>query len=254
MMFEASLQWAVAVLLCSIRLGALLAMTPILEGFGIPLRIRLMLVLALSAVLAGGLELAPAALPHTAAELLLAGLAEALTGGLMAFGVHTAFNAVAFAGKLLDIQMGFGMANVYDPITRSQAPLLGSALGILATLMFFLIDAHHLLLRGVAFSLETVSLGRLLVLDDPAILVAQFGKLFTFGLVLMAPVVFALFLLELGMAVLSRVLPQMNLFIVGIPAKIALGFVLLHLTVRYSATVLPKTFGTIASFIEQVIG
>jgi flagellar biosynthetic protein FliR len=252
MQIQATMLWSSAMLLCALRLGAMLLMTPLLDGFSVPVRIKTFLLLALSATLVSALRLHPAAPPHDLPALLAMALAELATGALMGFGIHTAFNAVAFAGKILDIQLGFGMGNVYDPVTRAQAPLLGSIIGILALLLFFLSDAHHVLLRGLAASFEHIPLGRLPSLEAPEAVLRQFGMVFSMGLLLAAPAVFCLFLLELGLAVLSRVLPQMNVFIVSVPAKIAAGFFILSLLGRGMSDVMLRTFHTTFQFWEAL--
>ncbi len=253
MVIDAGLSWAAAVLLCSVRLGAILMFTPLLGGFAVPARIKLMLVLSLSAVLVSGLHLGVANVPANFGAMLAACAGELLTGALLAFGVLTAFGAVAFAGKILDIQMGFGMANVFDPITRTQSPLIGSVLGTLAIVMFFATDSHHLLLRGVAYSLQQVPLGAMVGRVAPEIVVRQFGLVFSHGLLFAAPVVFGLFLLEIGLAVMSRNLPQMNIFIISIPVKIVAGFLLLALLGRQLEPVFAKIFGAIFVFWEALL-
>jgi flagellar biosynthetic protein FliR len=254
MTIDVGLGWAVAVLLCSVRLGTVLVMTPILDGFTVPVTVKALLVLALSAVLVTGSNLSIENVPVSGLALFSAAATELATGALLAFGIHTAFGAVAFAGKVLDIQMGFGMANVYDPVTRTQAPLLGSVLGTLAVMMFFVTESHHVMLRGIAFSLSQVPLGTLLQPVAPELVLRQFGLTYAFGLVFAAPVIFTLFLLELGLAIVSRNMPQMNIFIIAIPIKIMVGIAMLHLVARYMEGVFTRLFNTIFTFWAAVLG
>ncbi|MCE3261326.1 MAG: hypothetical protein K0R43_405 [Pseudoduganella sp.] len=245
--------WAAAVLLCSVRLAALLLATPLFDGFAVPLRVKLVLLLALAATLVSSLGLAMPAAPAGAPALFWAVLTEAALGAMLAFSIHTAFGAVALAGKLLDIQLGFGMANVYDPVTRSQSPLIGAALGSLALVLFFSADAHHLVLRGVAYSLAAVPLGALLAVPSLELVLAQFGQLFILGLGLAAPVFFCLFLLEAGLAVISRNLPQMNVFIISVPVKIMAGLAMLALAVRHMQPLFERLFASIFTFWQALL-
>jgi flagellar biosynthetic protein FliR len=154
---------------------------------------------------------------------------------------------------MLDQQLGFGLANVFDPMTRVQAPLIASLFGLLAVVMFFTVDAHHALLRGFAYSLEKVPLGSGLHAFAPAALVHQFGLIFSFGLLLAAPVLFCLYLVEIGMAVISRNLPQMNIFMISIPVKIVCGMLLLSLLMTRLGPLFDKIFGSIFQFWEEVL-
>jgi flagellar biosynthetic protein FliR len=253
MTVDVGVEWLTAVLLCSIRLGAVLLGTPILDGFSVPLRIKVYLVLALSLTLVSSLGLAQGPMPTTAAALLAAAVTEFALGALLAFGIFCAFGAIAFAGKTLDIQMGFGVANVFDPVTRSQSPLLGSAFGTLAVVLFFVTDAHHAVVRGIAYSLTQVPLGALVAQPSLDLLVRQFGLVFTLGLLFAAPVVFCLFLLDIGLAVMSRNLPQMNIFVISMPVKIVAGFLTLSILSRHLESVLNKINHTIFTYWNAVL-
>jgi flagellar biosynthetic protein FliR len=251
--FDVGMAWIASVLLCSLRLSAMLIMTPILDGFGIPARIRVFLVVALSASLVSALPGSAPATTLASGPFFAAAAGELFTGALLGFGALCAFAAFSFAGNLLDQQLGFGLANVFDPMTRAQTPLIASVFGLMAVVMFFTVDAHHALLRGFAYSLEKVPLGSALHVTSPATLVHQFGLIFSYGLLLVAPVVFCVYLIEIGMAVISRNLPQMNIFMVSIPVKIICGLLLLSLLMPHLAPIFDKIFGSIFQFWEEVL-
>jgi len=250
---DVGMTWITSVLLCSLRLAAMLMMTPILDGFGIPARIRVFLVVALSAALVS-------AIPHNDPVSLLnigpffmAAASELFTGALLGFGAMCAFASFSFGGNILDQQLGFSIGNVYDPVTRSQSPLISSLFSLIAVVMFFTLDVHHALLRGFAYSLEKVPLGSAMHLVTPGAVVHQFGLIFSFGLLLVAPVLFCVYLVELGMAVISRNLPQMNIFMISIPVKIIVGMLLLSLLVTRLGPLFDKIFGSIFLFWEEVL-
>ncbi|MBV8464771.1 MAG: flagellar biosynthetic protein FliR [Burkholderiales bacterium] len=245
--------WLTSVLLCSLRIGAMLLMTPILDGFGIPARVRILLVVALSATLVSFLPgIKPIPYDDTG-SVITAGIGELCIGALLGFAAQCAFAAFSFAGNLLDQQLGFGLANVFDPMTRAQSPLIASLFGLLGVVLFFTVDAHHALLRGIAYSLERVPLGSGPLHVAPAALAGQFGLVFSFGLLLAAPVMFCIFLIEIGMAVVSRTLPQMNIFMISIPVKIAAGMLLLTLVVTRLGPLFNKVFASIFQFWERAL-
>ncbi|MES2938225.1 MAG: flagellar biosynthetic protein FliR [Pseudomonadota bacterium] len=221
------------VFLLSLRLGAMLLLTPILTAGAVPGPVRGLIVVGLAVALALGLP--PLEAGDTAAlsqlgPLLTAAASELALGALLALGIFIAFAAISMAGRLIDVQIGFGIAQVFDPVTRRQIPVLTSAFNQLAVLVFFLADAHHALLRGVAYTLERFPPGRPWPVQDAAPLVAkQMAGLFSLGFALAAPVVVCLLLIELALGVVSRNLPQINMFVIGVPVKIVVGLGLLAL-------------------------
>jgi flagellar biosynthetic protein FliR len=243
--------WVMATFLTAVRIGTLLIMSPILSGLGSLVVVRVLLTLSLSAMLVSGMQLPVTPVPMQFGSVVFAAMAEVLTGAVLAFGVFAAFGAFSVAGKILDIQSGFGIGSVYDPVTRSGAPLFATMLNMVAVVVFFSVDAHHAFMRGIAFSLSEVPVGSgFLALDADAV-IRQFGLMFLLGVALIIPVLLCMLLVEVGLAVISRVLPQMNVFVVVVPAKIFAGVALFALTVTTMSPSLQKVFGTIFLFWEQ---
>lgn len=230
----ASQKWALpslqAVILLSIRIAGVFVLTPVFYAMPIPTTVRVLLLLSLSFIVALGF--APAAGGQVAdnAAMFTSALAELALGATLGLGVLLAFAAVDIAGRLLDVQIGFGIAQVFDPVTRRQVPVLTSAFNTFAVLLFFLLAGHHALLRGIAFSVERfpVAAHWSVAYGLPAMF-KQVSALFTLGFALAAPVVFCLFMVEMALGVVARNLPQMNMFAIGIPVKIVVGLVTLSL-------------------------
>jgi flagellar biosynthetic protein FliR len=246
--------WMALVLLASIRFGALFVLAPAFGGMPMPASFRALFVLALAATVVAALDVPAPALSLDFVPLAVAALSELAVGAAMAFGLFAAFAAFQFAGKLLDIQIGFSMGTVYDPVTRAQSPLLGSALNVLALVLFFALDGHHLLLRGVAYSLETLPPGTLPARWSLLPFVDQFGVMFLFGLTLVAPVVFTLLLVDVGIGIASRTMPQLNIFTIGIPVKIVVGLLVLAGTLTALAPVMARVFASVFTFWQRLLG
>lgn len=220
--------WIAAVLLLSVRIAALLVLTPLLYAMSMPSLVRLGIVLGLSAVIAMPLAGPGAVAIQDTPALVAAMLREAAVGATLGAGVLMAFGGFALAGRLVDIQVGFGIAQVFDPLTRSQVPILSSIFGLLAVVFFFVVNGHHALLRGVAYSVERFPVGQAWPGEAAAEpLVRQMSALFTLGFALAAPVVLGLLLVEFALAVVSRNLPQVNMLVMGVPVKIVAGLLAL---------------------------
>lgn len=251
------LAWVTLVLLASVRIGALFVFTPLFGAMPLPPRLRVLFALLLAAATVSALQAAsPAAdvAARSVGALAIAAAAEAAIGAAMAFGLFAAFGAFQFAGKLLDIQIGFSLGTVFDPVTRSQAPLLGTVLNLLAVMVFFSLDGHLLLMRGIAYSFTAMPPGQFPASWDIAAFADQFGVMFVFGLVLAAPVVFALLLTDVGLGIASRTMPQLNIFTVGIPVKIVIGLTLFAATLSAMAPVMARVFGTVFTFWQRLGG
>lgn len=245
--------WLLAVFYTALRLGVVLLMSPVLSGLAGLVTVRVLLTLSLSVLLVGGLG---PRLPQQALEfgpVMLGALQELVVGATLAFGVSAAFGAFALAGKILDIQSGFGMGTVYDPVTRAGSPLFATMLNMLAVVVFFGLDAHHAFLRGIAYSLQQVSPGAGLDALTVEPVIRQFGLMFSLGVALVIPVVLCLLLAETGLAVVSRVLPQMNVFVIGVPVKIVVALAVFALTVGVMGTPMQRIYGAIFLFWEQVL-
>jgi flagellar biosynthetic protein FliR len=253
MLLKVDAAWATLVLLVSLRVAPLFVMAPVFGSAPAPALFRAVLILALSAAVVSATGAALERIPESIPELLLLGTTELVIGAALAFGLAAAFAAFLFAGRLLDFQFGFGIANLIDPVTRAQAPLLGTALNLMAVAIFFAVDGHHMLVRAVAFSLEHFPPGRALRELNLAAVAAQFGVMFTFGLALAAPALLAVLLLDIGFAVMSRTMPQMNVFIIAIPFKIGLGLLVLMLSLRYIGAAMNRVFESVFRYWSALL-
>jgi flagellar biosynthetic protein FliR len=253
MVVVSQLTWILTVMLVSIRLGVVMLMSPVFSLIGLPLNVRVLLVLALSAMLASGMEALPPANFVQPAALAAAAANELVWGGLLAFTLLAGFAAFQFAGRILDIQLGFGVVGLIDPTTRTQAPLIGTILNMTAVLTFFLVGGHRLLLRGLAFSLQRIPPGTgLTALPVPTVL-AQFGAMFLSAALLAAPVMTIVLLVDVAMAMMARTMPQMNVFIIGLPLKILVGLVVLAISLGYLGPAFSRIFEGIFAGWQRLI-
>lgn len=237
-----------------VRVAAALVASPVFGTVPAPVEFKTLLLLFFSLALAGAL------LPHPSAGREVARinlpalfLGEAFIGLTLGFGLQAAFGALSIAGKVLDIQIGFGMGATYDPVMRAPAPVLATALTLYAVLLFFLLGGHHGVLRGLAFSFERMPPGTGSL--SPAALaavVAQFGAMFSLAVVIVAPVIFGLLLVDAGLSVLSRVMPQMNIMFVGVPVKIFAGLGLLAVLAPHLRVPLARAMRSVLAYFERV--
>ena len=229
-----------AFLLLATRFGALLLMSPPIGGGAVPPSVRVAVVVALAACFS---SLVPApAQGWDVWHIALALAGEAALGSTMALGLNLAFAAFAIGARILDTQIGFGIGQVFNPLTRQQAPILTGVFAQLALVLFFTTDAPDGVLRGVVLSIQAYPPGSAWSLQSAFVpVVGQAAGLFALGFAMVAPVVFCLLLVELGLGVISRSLPQMNMFAMSIPIKVVVGLTALAIWTTGSLSLLLRT-------------
>lgn len=232
------LLWSQAMLLVSIRLTVGLAMTPVFGGFGIPVLARLAIVVSLSLLSVGSAVSLPA--PMGPSDMALAAGREFIIGLAMATGVQAAFAAMSAAGRLMDVQMGFSVGAILDPVSKGHSAVMAGSLNMLAVVVFFVSDAHAVLLSTVCRSFQHVPVWSSLLDRGFEHLLTSGAFMFSMGLAMASPVVAALLLTDLVIAVVSRNLPQMNLLFLSIPLKILLGLAVLLVSLKVLGGVMLK--------------
>ncbi len=158
---------------------------------------------------------------------------ELLVGMMIGFVAALMFAPIQFAGELLDVDLGLSLVNVMDPLTQQQAPIIGNFIYLLALLLLLAIDGHHGLLLAATDSFALIPLSQSVL--DVALqkhVVELAGEVFRIGFAMASPLLAALFLVTVAMAVVSRAVPQIHVFTIGMPAKAFAGLVVM-------ATLLP---------------
>jgi flagellar biosynthetic protein FliR len=241
------------VFLVSVRLAAVLIMTPILYAFSVPATVRIALVVALAVMLVLAFPAVQIDVAPDLGSLFLAMLNELVLGAILGLGILMAFAACSVAGNLLDVQIGYGMAQIFDPLSRRQLPILTSVFNQLAIIVFFILNGHHALLRGLAYSMEHFPPARGWHYEGAVgPLLKQAASLFSLGFSLVAPVVFCIFLAEIGLSALARNLPQMNMFAFGVPVKIVVGLSALSLWMLGAGDVMSRVVFSIFQTWQRI--
>jgi len=174
---------------------------------------------------------------------IFVGLALGFTAALLLY-------AVQVAGAFIDFQMGFALANVMDPQTGAQVPMIGHFKYTMALLFLLIVDGHHLMLDGVmkSFQLVPVELISFSFKNEEIarFMSTLFLQMFLIAMQIALPVVGALFLVDVALGILAKTVPQMNIFAVGFPVKIFAGFMMLIL-------VMPIFFFVLQSLFEKIL-
>lgn len=178
------------------------------------------------------------AYPNSVLETFAFFLKEAAVGFTMGFVVFAIFSAVFIMGEIVDFQMGFGIVSVLDPQTSTQVPILGNFFYLFVILIFFTIDGHHVLLNALIKSFELLPPGEPVITGNLLFCILDsFYAMFEAGVKMSFPLISATFLADFALGIMARTVPQMNVFIIGLPFKIVTGvFFLIILLPAFVAT------------------
>lgn len=233
-----------------LRISALFMATPVFGARTVPVRIRIILALLVTLLLlptlpdTTGLDpLSPTGLVITVQQILI--------GVLMGLTLHIMFAALVMAGMITATTMGLGFASTVDPQNGVQVTVLGQYYMIIATLLFLSVDGHLLLLSVLADSFIAIPLsGGLLPAEVIWNLVVFSAEMFLSALLIALPIMIGVLLVNLGLGVVTRAAPQLNIFAVGFPATMLTGFVLVLLCQPLLSPLLMDLFSNTFDFLR----
>ncbi|TDF98214.1 flagellar biosynthetic protein FliR [Paenibacillus piri] len=181
---------------------------------------------------------------------------EILVGICLGFVAYMFFTIVQIAGSFIDIQVGFGIANVIDPMTGASSPIIGNLKYMIAMLLFISLNGHHLLLKAIMESYQWIPLSndmfaRMYSGQISEFLLKSFSTVFAVSFQMASPIIAALFLTDLGLGLLARVAPQFNIFVIGVPLKMLIGFMLLILLFPAYHDVFKDAFVTMLDHLQK---
>lgn len=234
--------WIVAYAYPLARILAFIAAAPLWSTAGIPRRTRLILGFGITIAIAPALPAMPMLAPASLAGLWV--LAQQMLIGIaMGFAARIIFAAVDLAGELIGMQMGLGFATSYDPLNSSQTPVISEFISLIGLLLFLSLNGHLIYIATLAQSFYAIPVSANPLGAASWLNLAELGsKIFSSGLLIALPVVVALMITNIALAVLTRAAPQLNIFALGFPLTLIGGFVALAISMDYLATPLQALY------------
>jgi flagellar biosynthetic protein FliR len=230
-----------------LRISGLLLVAPLFASAIVPRRARIALALLLTVALTPMVPAVPAVEPLSASALLIAAQ-QLLIGLAIGLVVQVVFDALLLAGQLIATTMGLGFATLVDPVRGEGTAVVGQFFTILGMLLFLGLNVHLVLLGVLADSFRWLPPGAQGI-DAAGIstFLSWGGRLFEAGTLIALPSVVGLLLVNLALGVVSRAAPQLNLFAVGFPVSMLLGFAMLMLS-------LPSLQGSFERLVSEALG
>jgi len=169
---------------------------------------------------------------------------EVIIGMAIGYGARLVFDGVQFGAQYVAFMMGLGIANVLDPQSEAQIPIIAQMEGVIAFILFISIGGHLWFISAFHDSYAILPTGGFKLVSGTWVLyiVKMVGRLFVIAMKVNAPIWAALLFTQVCMGIMARMIPQINIFIVGFPLQIAVGFFVLAFSLNVLATVLERYF------------
>jgi len=230
-------------LLLFTRLGVALMIMPGFGGVTVQTQIRLVLALSMSFLMLPVLGPLLPPLPRNPGGLVLLIFGEAMVGFFLGIVVQVLLSALDIAGAFVGFQIGLTNAFSFDAISQQQSQLLSAFLSNIALVVIFATDLHHLMLRAVADSYVLFPPGQALPLDDFSHTIStMMGAAFALGIKMAAPILVFGLTFYSGMGLLSRLVPQMQVFFIAVPIQILVGMWMLMVALPLMMTLFMRSF------------
>ncbi len=253
MNFSLSPDVALIFMLIFVRVGTMTMLMPGIGEAAIPSRIRLGFALALTLILypmlASGYATAPQTLPGLGGALIV----EFAVGFAIGFSARLVISALQIAGASIAMQLGLSFAEGVDPTQSQNSAILGNFLTVTAVAMIFATNLHYLAIGGIVDSFRIFPPGLVPPAADFSMMaIALIGEAFRVGVQISAPFVLFGLIFQLGLGLLSRLMPQIQIFFIAMPASIAVGLLLVMLLLGAMMTWYLNHFETaLGRFIAQ---
>ncbi|MGM9570945.1 MAG: flagellar biosynthetic protein FliR [bacterium] len=237
-------------LLVAARMSGIFAFAPFWNSKNFPARTKIVLAFFLAFTLMPIMLQKNIAIPDQFLEYGLLLLSEFMFGVIIGYIASIILTAVQFAGHMIDMQMGLSKMTVLDPASNISTPLVGQIKNFIAIIVILITNAHHQFLIAVFRSYDAVPLGKMQIQGDfISYILNLIQETFVLAFCISAPVVGTLFIIDVVLAIITRTIPQLNIFVIGFPIKIMVGFIFLILSIAFYVNMLD---GIIPRMLEAV--
>ncbi len=235
------------------RVAGIFAATPMFGGKAVPMRIKAGIALAMTLLLYPVIRVKLPELPADSVSLFLLVVRETLIGITLGLVSQAIFAAIEFCGQLVGIQIGFSMVSLFDPTMGTQVSIISIFQTLLATLLFMTLEVHHVFIRSIVESYQVVPLGSW-HMSGPLMqfMITIVTGIFVLGIKLAAPVMVSLLAASVVLGIMSRIFPQMNVFIISMPLNIGLGLLILGASLSIFLHTVEGSFGQLSHQIKAL--
>jgi flagellar biosynthetic protein FliR len=179
---------------------------------------------------------------------------EALAGAIMGLFANIAYHILAFAGQMIDMEIGFSMLNVMDPVTSVQTTITANLYGYLVLLIMLITNLHHYFIRSIVDSFQIIKVGMAELNPNLYRVMVQFiTDYFVIGFRIVLPIFAAILIVNAILGILAKIAPQMNMFVVGMQLKIFVGLIVLAMIMELVPSVADFIFNKMREMLLNAI-
>lgn len=234
-------------LICLARVAAVFAVIPVFSGGQLPPQMRIGVAVMFALMTYPIVQQALPVTPLTVVDMAIIVAAEVIFGLLVGFLAQLIFMAAEFAGSVVGYQMGFAMANVFDPTTQQQVALISQFQGVFAILLFLSMNVHHMFLEAIVASFMLLPPGNLNLAGGAIPMIVELSNhALVLSVRLVAPILVILILANMILGLVTRIVPQLNVLFLSFPMKIGLSFMIMGLTFGVFIAILQGEFSALS--------
>lgn len=186
-------------------------------------------------------------------DLIYGATMETMTGLVLGYMTSLCFNSLKLCGSLIDQQLGLAMANIYDSNSKEQTTLIQNLMYWMGIVIFFYINGHHELIKGIEKSFQLIGIGENILINNFDYIVHVFVQYFVIGFKIAVPIILALIITELIMGLISRSVPQLNVMVIGMPLKILVGIIFFIIALPFIITEIHNLINKIPSVLDGTL-
>ncbi|MDR3541370.1 MAG: flagellar biosynthetic protein FliR [Desulfosporosinus sp.] len=247
------LQWNISLFLLILsRWAGMIMLAPVFGARGVPGVVKLGLAASLSLIVYPLISATKPSIPDELLPYIAIVIKEVFVGLVIGFVIYTITAVLQGAGQLLDFQMGFTMGAAIDPVYGVQSPMMGNFQMILATMLLLATNSHHFLIAAMVKSYAYIPINPSSLPSNITFYVQLVANVFALAAQMALPVFGALLVSDIGVGLLSRTVPQLNIFSVVFPVKIIFGFIILFLSLPFFGEAVSHLFNLNMSWVLEL--
>jgi len=247
------LQWNLSLFILILsRWAGMIMLAPVFGARGVPALVRLGLAASLTVIIYPLIFATKPTIPIELLPYIAVVFKEVLVGLVIGFVIYTMTAVLQGAGQLIDFQMGFTMGAAIDPVYGVQSPMMGNFQMVLATMLLLSTNAHHFLIAAMVKSYAYIPINPSNLSSHYLYYAQLVTNVFSLAIQLAMPVFGALLVSDIGVGLLSRTVPQLNIFSIVFPVKIIFGFVILYLALPFFGESITHLFNTNMAWVLEL--
>jgi len=247
------LQWNLSLFLLILsRWAGMIMLAPVFAARGVPSYVRLGLAASLSVIIYPLISAGKPVIPIELLPYIAVVLKEVMVGLVIGFVIYTMTAVLQGAGQLIDFQMGFTMGAAIDPVYGVQTPMMGNFQMVLATMLLLATNSHHFLIAAMVKSYAYIPINPSNLPSHYTFYAQLVGNVFALAIQIAMPVFGALLVSDVGVGLLSRTVPQINIFSIVFPVKIIFGLVILYLSIPFFGEAVAHLFNLNMAWVLEL--